>query len=165
MSDNPKNPKSRHNPFRGFLDVMSETNRARSQWLTRTGEGGSGESDGGRSQAAAYVPPADIFATGNDLIVRCEVPGVRHADVSVTVSSGMLTISGYRDSELSNDNDVVYYTRERVYGAFRRSMLLPEGVEQDAIHAVVRNGLLEIRVSGGAAAKPQTINIVDESDG
>lgn len=159
MADNPKVPKSKHNPFRGFLDVMSEMNRAQEEWMTR-GHSGSG---GGRSHAAAYVPPADIYAIHNDLYVRCELAGVRREDVSVTVASNVLTISGERHSEL-NDDEVLYYTRERVYGAFRRSMILPDGVDQSDITASVRNGLLELRVAGGAAAKPQSIEIIDENE-
>ncbi|MES1934984.1 Hsp20/alpha crystallin family protein [Salinisphaera hydrothermalis] len=158
MANNPKVPKSGHNPFRGFLDVMSEMSRAQEEWMTRGKVSGRG-----RSHAAAYVPPADIFALGDDLIVRCEVAGVKSEDVSVTVASNVLTISGRRDSEL-NENEVLYYTRERVYGEFRRSMILPDGVDQSDINATVRNGLLEIRVAGGAAAKPQSINVVDENE-
>lgn len=160
MADTPKTPKSRHNPFRGFIDVMSEMNRAQSQWMLR----GKGEpAQGGRSYAGAYVPPADIFALGDDLVVRCEVPGVRREDVTAAVANGVLTISGHRDSELDPEK-VVYYCRERVYGTFRRSMLLPEGVDQDDIQATVRNGLLEITVKGGAAGKPHNIDIVDENE-
>lgn len=158
MADNPKIPKSRHNPFRGFLDVMSEMNRAQEQWMTRGKVSGSG-----RTHAGAYVPPADIFAMGNDLIVRCEVAGVKSEDVSVTVASNVLTISGRRDSEI-NDDEVLYYTRERVYGEFRRAMILPDGVDESDINATVRNGLLEIRVAGGAAAKPHAIHVVDENE-
>lgn len=158
MADKPKVPKPRHNPFRGFLDVMSEMNRAQEEWL-RHGK----VSGGGRSHAAAYVPPADIFAINNDLYVRCEVPGVRREDVSVTVASHVLTISGERQSGL-NDDEVLYYTRERVYGAFRRAMILPDGVDESDITASVRNGLLEIRVAGGAAAKPQNIAIADDDE-
>lgn len=139
---------------------MSEMNRAQEQWLARP----SGDvSEGGRTHAGAYVPPADIYALDGDLIVRIEVSGVRRKDVSVTVSGGMLTVSGYRDSELDEEK-VVYYTRERVYGAFRRSMLLPEGVEESDIEASFRNGLLELRVREGAAASPRHISIVDNDD-
>ncbi len=158
MADNPKVPKSRHNPFRGFLDVMSEMSRAQEEWMTRGKVSGSG-----RTHAAAYVPPADIFALGDDLIVRCEVAGVRSEDVSVTVASNVLTISGQRNSEL-NDDEVLYYTRERVYGEFRRAMILPNGVDESDINATVRNGLLEIRVAGGAADKPQSISVVDQNE-
>ncbi|RJS92938.1 Hsp20/alpha crystallin family protein [Salinisphaera sp. Q1T1-3] len=153
-------PKASQNPFRGFLDVMSEMNRAQEAWFNRSTTGVGGES---RSHAEAYVPPADIFAIGNDLFVRCELPGVRSEDVSVTVVSNVLTISGRRHSEL-DDTEVLYYTRERVYGEFRRAMILPDGVDDSAITAAVRNGLMEIRVRGGAAAQPRTISVQDEND-
>lgn len=153
-------PPGPNNPFRGFLDVMSEMNRAQEHWFTR---GTSDAPEGGRTHAGAYVPPADIYALDGDLIVRIEVPGVRREDVSLTVSGGMLTVSGHRDSEL-DEAKVAYYTRERVYGAFRRSMLLPEGVEEADIEASFRNGLLEIRVKNGAAARPRNISIADDDD-
>lgn len=159
MAKDPKTPQPKHNPFRGFLDVMSEMNRAQEEWMTRGKSGGGG----GRSHAGAYVPRADIFAVGNDLYVRCELAGVRREDVSITVASNVLTISGERHSELS-ENEVLYYTRERVYGEFRRAMILPDGVDQSDISASVRNGLLEIHVAGGAAAKPQSIEITDDND-
>lgn len=147
------------NPFRGFVDMMSEMNRVQTQWMLH-GKGGHG---GEHSLASAYAPPVDIFAQGRDLVVRCELPGIKRDAVSVTVSNGLLTISGFRDSEL-DDRNVVFYTRERVYGAFRRNMVLPAGVDQDDIQASLKNGLLEVLVRGGAAAKPKNINIVEEDD-
>lgn len=163
MADSSKTTtRSGRNPFRGFLDVMSEMNRVQSQWMMH---GQTTRRQEGRGHVSAYVPPADIFAAGKNLVVRCELPGVRKDDVSVTVSHGILTISGYRDAEL-DDSQVVYYTRERVYGPFRRSMVLPEGIEQRHISATVRNGLLEVTIAGGAAVKPQKIEIAgdDEED-
>lgn len=154
-----RNP--RRNLFRGFVDVMSEMNRAQEQWMLHQGAPASGH--GERSEATAYVPPADIFALGEDLIVRCEVPGIRRDDVSVSLARGVLTIHGQRDSEL-DDSHVVYYTRERVYGAFRRTMLLPEGVAQDDIAANVRNGLLEITIRGAANPQLRNIRIEDVDD-
>jgi HSP20 family protein len=152
----------RPNPFRGFVDLMSEMNRAQSQWM-RHAQGGGDSAQGGHAPTAAYVPAADIFAEGDDLFVRCEAAGVRWADISLTVSGGLLTVSGYRNSELDEEK-IIYYTRERTYGTFRRSMLLPEGIEQDDIHASLRNGLLEIRIAGGASAKPRNIQIMDENE-
>jgi len=148
------------NPFRGFVDMMSEMNRVQAQWMLH-GKGGHG---GERSLASAYAPPVDIFAQGQDLVVRCELPGIKRDAVSVTVSNGLMTISGFRDSALDERN-VVFYTRERVYGAFRRNMVLPEGIGQDDIHASLKNGLLELVVRGGAAAKPKKIDIIEEDDG
>lgn len=153
-------PKQRRNPFRGFLDVMSEMNRAQEQWMLSGNAPTSGEA--GRSEATAYVPPADIFALGDDVIVRCEVAGARSEDIQLTVSGGVLTIVGHRDSEL-DESKVSYYTRERMYGAFRRTMFLPEGIGEENISASVRNGLLEIRVKDAAQAKLHQIRVQDEN--
>lgn len=147
---------NQHNPFRGFMDFMSEMNRAQEQFfLQHSGEGGRA---GSSAHTHAYVPPTDIFAQGDDLIIRCEVAGAKKEDIHVTVTNGVLTISGERYSEL-DENKVVYYTRERSYGEFRRDMLLPEGVSKDHVKAQTRNGLLEIVVSGGASAQTSQIDV------
>ncbi len=164
MSDTPKKPKSERKLFRGFLDVMSEMHRSESRWLQRRDSGTGGMQQGqGRDEATAYVPPADIFALGDDLIVRCEIAGVRYADVSISVSNSVLTISGHRSSELDEDK-VVYYTRERVYGEFRRSMILPEGCDQNDVSATVRDGMLEITIRNAATSRLHNVQIQDSND-
>lgn len=147
-----------HNPFQGFVDLMSEFNRAQEQWMLHGQKGGSSAA----GEEIPYVPPTDIFAQGRDLFIRCEVPGVRKEEVAVNVSGGMLIVEGYRDSELHDD--AVYYTRERAYGTFRRSMLLPEGVTDDAVEAHFQNGLLQISVRGGAEARSRPVTISGEDD-
>lgn len=145
-----------HNPFRGFLDVMSEMNRMQHHWMFKDKP----EMGGDRTHATAWVPHADIFAMNGDLVIRCELPGMGPQDVDVTVSSGVLTISGERNNDL-DENKVSFYTRERVYGAFRRSMILPEGISQNDILAKVQNGLLEVVVKGGAASRLHHIEVQD----
>lgn len=153
----------RHNPFRGFMDFMSEMNRAQSEFLLQhSGDSGRGRS-GSAAHSHAYIPAADIFAQGNDLVIRCEVPGVRQEDVFVTLTNGVLTLSGERESELDED-EVSYYARERSYGEFRRDMLLPDGIKSADVKAKTRNGLLEVIVSGGASSKWDEISIIDENE-
>jgi len=147
------------NPFRGFLDVMSEMNRMQHQWMLKDSPAKVGD----RTHASAWVPHTDIFAKDGDLVIRCELPGLRPEEVDVTVSSGVLTISGDRRSDLE-DSNVTFYTRERVYGAFRRSMILPEGITQDHIVANMQHGMLEVRVEGAAAAKLHHIGIQGGDD-
>lgn len=148
------------NPFRGFLDVMSEMNRMQHQWFQKAEPEAAGT---GRTHATAWVPAADIYAQAKDLIIRCELPGLRLKDVDVTVASGVLTISGERKSDL-DERKLTYYTRERAYGAFRRSMILPANVNQDHISASFNNGLLEIVVKGGAASTLHSIDIEAHED-
>ncbi len=63
----------RTNPVRGFVDVMSEMNRLRE--IGRTGYE-PGYEEGERTQANAWVPTADAFASGEDLVIRLEIAGL-----------------------------------------------------------------------------------------
>jgi HSP20 family protein len=150
---------TRRNPFRGLVDTISEMNRTRERWMTgqETGE------DRQRTHMTAWVPTTDIFASNEDLAIRVELAGVRPGDVDVALSSGVLTISGERRSDL-DDEEVSYYVRERFYGVFRRTITLPEGIDESKISASVKNGMLQISVQGGAAAaEPRRIHVRHES--
>ncbi len=87
-----------------------------------------------------------------DLVVRAELPGVKLEDVDMTVHRGVLTISGKRE-EQSEEERGGYLVRERRSGSFRRSLQLPEGVDEDSIHARFENGILEVTIKGAAAAQ------------
>jgi HSP20 family protein len=97
--------KARRNPFRGLIDTMSEMNRMREYFE-------SGQEAQERTHATAWVPTTDIFARGGDLIIRTELAGVSREDVDITLSNGVLTISGERTGEPSEE-EVSYYVRER----------------------------------------------------
>jgi HSP20 family protein len=121
--------------------------------------GGPGAEDQRRTHATAWVPTTDIFARGDDLIIRCELSGVHQDDIDISLSNGVLTISGERRSGL-NEEELTYYTRERYFGHFRRSISLPDGVEGRKLSADFEDGLLEISIEGGAnLPEPQHIPI------
>jgi HSP20 family protein len=154
--------RGRSNPFQGFVDVMSEMSRMR-EMVTDPGFE-TGQEDQRRTHANAWIPPTDIFAREGNLVIRCELAGVRREDVEITLSDGVLNILGERRSEL-NEEEVTFYTRERFYGTFRRSMSLPEGVNEDEIDATFEDCVLEISIRRGAAAVPERrrIQIRDRS--
>jgi HSP20 family protein len=60
----------------------------------------------------------------------------------------VLTVSGTRDGEFGSGAELNFYVRERFYGAFRRSITLPEGTIRDQIQAGFDDGLVEIIVDG-----------------
>ena len=154
--------RAHRNPFQGFVDVMSEMSRMR-ELVTDPGFE-TGQEEQRRTHANAWIPPTDIFAREGNLVIRCELAGVRREDVEITLSDGVLNISGERRSEL-NEEEVTFYTRERFYGTFRRSMSLPEGVNEDEIDATFEDCVLEISIRRGAAAvqEPRRIQIRDRS--
>ncbi len=129
------------NPFRGIVDTMSEMARMREY-----AEGGGGQGEGPRTHATAWVPTTDIFAVGDDLVIRCELPGVRREDVEISLDGGALIVDGERKGE---PEATEYYARERYYGHFRRRMKLAEGMDGSKISASFKNGLLEVIVRDG----------------
>jgi len=135
-------PKTHSQPFRGFLDMMSEMERMRN--LGRTGVE-SREQTSARTHATAWVPTTDVFARGQDLVIAAEIAGVAPEEIDISVSEGVLTISGERQRE-PDDEAVTPYVRERYYGHFRRSMVLPDGVDERRIGASFNNGVVRITV-------------------
>ena len=129
------------NPFRDIVDTMSEMARMREY-----AEGGGGQGEGRRTHATAWVPTTDIFAEGDDLMIRCELAGVERDDVEISLSDGALTIDGERTGAPETTD---FYMRERYYGHFRRRIKLPEGIDAGKISASFTNGLLEVIVRGG----------------
>lgn len=146
---------SHKNPFQGLVDVASEMNRMRQ--LGHYGyDPGSEERE--RTHATAWVPTADIFARGRDLVIRVELAGVEPRDIALTFQESVLTISGERKRDLGDD--VSFFVHERFYGVFRRNITLPAGIDEDDISADFDNGLVEIIVEGGATgAEPRRIEI------
>jgi HSP20 family protein len=140
------------NPFRGVMDTMSEMARMREY-----AEGSGGQEEGRRTHATAWVPTTDIFAIGDDLVIRCELAGVRPDDVEISLSGGALTIDGERMGEPEASE---HYTRECYYGHFRRRLKLPENLDASSVSASFENGLLEVIVRGGVDRhEPEQIEI------
>jgi len=143
------------NPFRGFLDMASEMNRMRN--VGAYGQE-TGQEDRERTHATAWVPTVDVFAKGQDLVIRMELAGVAPQDIDVSFHENTLTVSGERGRDM--DGEVSFYVHERFYGVFRRSMTLPAGIDDNDISAEFDNGLVEITVEGGAAnPEPRRIEV------
>ena len=138
----------RRDPFRGFADSISEWNRMREYGMYGPEPR---QEERRRTHATAWIPTADVFARGDDLVLRYELAGVREEDIEITLTGGVLTVSGERKSDL-NEEQVHFYTRERSYGHFRRSMNLPEGVDGSKINASFNDGMLELIIT----AEPST---------
>lgn len=75
-------------------------------------------------------------------LVRTELPGVDPIeDLEVTVRDGELTIrADRREASVSNVRS------EFVYGTFERSVTLPDGADEDDIHATYDRGILTVSV-------------------
>ena len=77
---------------------------------------------------------------------RADLPGIDpDKDVELSVAGGMLHIEAERHAEEKRE-EKGYLRREVRYGAFSRSLPLPEGVTEADITASCKDGVLEIRI-------------------
>jgi HSP20 family protein len=97
--------------------------------------------DGGRE----WMPAVDMIRDDGDLVVRAEVPGIKPEEIEIKAEAGMLTISG-KHEETEEEQGEQFVRRERRYGAFARTMALPEGVDPKKIEAKTRDGVLEVKI-------------------
>lgn len=91
-----------------------------------------------------FTPRLDVTDEDDALKITAELPGLSKDDLSLTLEDRLLTIQGEkRHEEESRERGV--YRAERYYGSFRRSIPLPEDVDQDAADAAFDKGVLTIR--------------------
>ncbi len=109
-------------------------------------------------EGAEFLPALDLAETGNELVVKCEVPGLDPKDIDISLSDGMLTIKGEKKQE-REEKEADYHLVERSYGAFTRSIQLPKEVQSDKINASYKNGILKITLPKSEGAKKKEIKI------
>ena len=140
-------------PFRRFWDMQSEMDRMMAEAFRGLPQA--------QTSGAGWTPAVDVVTKNGDMVIRAELPGMKRDDVEVSFHNGVLTISGERKEE-EEHKDAGYLVKERRYGSFRRSMTLPEGIDEDKIKANFKDGLLEVTVEGGGTqveARPRRIEI------
>ena len=94
-------------------------------------------------------PKADLSATEKEYVLTVEIPGVSEKDVSLDIRAGTMTIKGEKRQE-KEEKDKDHYRIERSYGSFQRMLSLPEDVDQEAIKASFKNGVLAVRMPRNA---------------
>ncbi|MEW6775497.1 MAG: Hsp20/alpha crystallin family protein [Bdellovibrionota bacterium] len=90
-----------------------------------------------------YVPKLDVSETDKEVQIAAELPGMDEKDVEVSISGDTLVLKGEKKHE-KEEKKKDYYRMERSYGAFHRSIPLPEGVDKDKVDAKFAKGVLTI---------------------
>ena len=100
----------------------------------------------------------DLAEIEGGLELTVELPGMEAKDIDVSISDGVLTVSGEKKFE-SERKDKNYQFIERGYGSFSRSISLPEGAKADKIEASMSKGVLKVVVPTPAKAEPKKIDV------
>lgn len=114
----------------------------------------SSQSATGRS----FSPHLDIKEDENAYHILVEVPGMDKESVDVSLKDNILTIKGEKKQETQEEKEG-YAWVERSYGAFQRSVRLPDNTKDDQVEACLENGVLAITLPKTEQPKRKQIAI------
>lgn len=85
----------------------------------------------------------DVFESDEELIIKARTAGVDRNDLDVSISDGILTISGTLSS--GDETDVKnWHIQECYWGEFSRTLALPVAVREEGVKAELKDGVLTI---------------------
>jgi len=97
------------------------------------------------------------FEEDGQLVLRFELPGIDPAkDVEVEVADGVLKITAERKETVKEKG---YYHTEMYYGAYTRTVTLPEGTGGKDVTAAYKDGILEVRIPVPTRAAAQPLKV------
>lgn len=95
-------------------------------------------------RAFEHMPKVEVKENGKAYSVTVELPGLDEKDVKVQVEDDVLTITGEKHVEQTNDK--THYS-ERSYGSFTRAFTLPADADRNGIGATFAKGVLTLQIA------------------
>ena len=92
-----------------------------------------------RIQSHIWSPPTDIFEIDKAYVIRVEIAGMQHKDISIQFEDNYLVISGTRHDKPERR---AYYQMEVRFGEFRTIVAIPEPVIIENANAEYNDGFL-----------------------
>lgn len=142
----------RYEPWSLLNQLQSDINRLFEGSPTRGGENGS------HVATSDWVPAVDIKEDEHRFVIHADVPGVKPGDIDVHMENGVLSISGKRQFESSEERQG-YKRVERVRGNFFRRFSLPDSANAEAISAKCADGVLEVVIPKQEKVLPKRIKV------
>ncbi len=143
----------RWEPVRELNTIQNEMNRLFNTFFEPS------EAQGGApAPTRRWLPAMDLVESGDEFVLRADLPGLSENDVNIELEDSVLTISGERKSEHEQRKEG-YYRLERASGSFSRSLTLPEGVDPEKVQASFDRGVLEVRIPKPEQRKPRKVTI------
>jgi HSP20 family protein len=100
----------------------------------------------------------DVYQTPDEIVIKTMVAGVKPDDLDIDITRSMVTIRGRREEpdDVRQDD---YFHKELYWGAFSRTVMLPEEIEVEEAEAVERHGLLTIKLPRIDKAKQNKLRV------
>jgi len=101
------------------------------------------------------VPYVDVIDSGNEYVVKAELPGLKKENVKIEVGTNELSLTAKSNVEKEEKEGKTYLHRERAFSAFRRYIGFAESVDVEKVSANITDGILEVKLPK-LEPKPET---------
>lgn len=112
----------------------------------------------GERESTPMRPAIETRVEDGKFIVRTDLPGIDPKDIDIKVVGDILTIKGSRE-ETRETKKADFLKREIRYGAFERSIPLPEGIKAEDLKAIYHDGVLELSAPMPKEAAPKEVKV------
>jgi len=105
-----------------------------------------------------WLPAMDVYDDDKHFYIKADMAGIEEKNLDVTINGNILTVSGKKTEEKSEEGKS-FILSERRTGSFSRSISLPAGFKQKDIKAELKNGVLTISVEKETPVESEKIKI------
>jgi len=104
-----------------------------------------------------FTPAVDIFENEKELTLLADMPGVKSENLTIGINKNVLTMSGEVNApEGENETEVL---REYETGKYFREFTLSNEIDQTKIDAVLKHGVLRLKLPKVEAVTPRKITV------
>lgn len=111
-----------------------------------------------RRVGGGTYPPVNVLNGPDEITVQCELAGVKREDIDLSITGETLVIKGTKRASVEPE-DVRFQRRERGFGQFSRTVVLPDKVDADGVDAELKAGVLTVRLPKSEAARPKQVTV------
>lgn len=96
-----------------------------------------------RQATEAFRPVLNVLEDESSITVHLEVPGMSEEELDLTLNEGLLTVKGEKQKDYDEERGKVHFVG-RSYGSFEQRIPIRAEIDEDAVEASVKNGVLSV---------------------
>jgi len=101
----------------------------------------------------------DVYRDGDSIVIESAIGGIDpDSDLHVNIKRDVVEIRGERRREKEVKEEDYYY-QECFWGAFSRTIILPEEIDPDSSGADFKNGMLTVRMPIAKKKKGKKVKV------
>lgn len=106
----------------------------------------------------------DISETDDKYSIQCDIPGIKKEDIQLNILPNRVLEISCERKVVENTESAKVNRQERYYGFVKRSLTLPEDVDEDSISAAYVDGVLDLTIPKHPQKVKQGIKKIEIAD-